>query len=207
MTRTTDPTTIMLAWLIAYPLVHDMARGCSIRAAVATAVAILAYAIAICAHAHSPGSTAVMVLASAHGPITLGSAPVRVTLSSTVEAAALRILLAKGAEKGTAILRLSGLSARAQPGVTYRIYFGLVEGAVPDERHALGTINFFNVVPLPGARPKPDQPIDFKVADQLNALLRSGEATAGLAVAVVPQGVVQPGSSPTIGSIELLEGI
>jgi hypothetical protein len=172
------------------------------------AVVILAGAIAVSAHAHSPahpGSPAMTVLASANGPITLGSAPVRVALSSTLEAAALRILLAKAAEKGTAILRLSGLSALAQPGVTYRIYFGLLEGTVPDEGHAVGTINFFNVVPLPGARPKPDQPIDFKVARQLHTLLGSGEATAGLAVAVVPEGTVQPGSSPAIGSIELLE--
>lgn len=186
---------------------RNPARHLSSRRAAVAAAVVLACAAVVAAPEQSsahPAGPAMTVLASAPGPIALGSAPVRVRLSSAVEAAALQTALKKAAAKGSAKLRLSGLSARAQPGVVYRVYFGLGEGAVPDEGHAVGSINFFNVVPLPGARPKPDQPIDFSVARQLKALLGSGAAAAGLAVAVVPKGAAQPESQPAIGSIELL---
>jgi len=151
--------------------------------------------------AHTGESTLVR-LAAAPGPITLGNAPVRVVLSSPLDASTRQAALAKAASRGKAILRLSRLSARAQPGITYQIYFGLPELAAPDVGHAVGTVNFFNVVFLPGGKGKPDHPFDFNVARQLGSVL--GQAVADLAVTVVPEGVAAPGSTPVIGAIELL---
>jgi hypothetical protein len=143
------------------------------------------------------------LLVSADGPIRLGNAPVRVLLSSPLEAGTQQRALGKAVERGTVILRVSRLSARTQPGVTFRLYFGLREGAAPDADHAVGTINFFNVVPLAGGKARPDRPVDFDVTRQLRGVL--GEGAAGLTVTVVPEGEVAPGSNPAIGRVELLE--
>ena len=101
------------------------------------------------------------------------------------------------------ILRVSGLYAPTQTGVIFRLYFGLREGVTPDANHAVGTINFFNVVPLVGGKVRPDRPVDFNVTRQLRGVL--GEGAAGLTVTVVPEGEVTTGSNPVIGRLELLE--
>ena len=148
------------------------------------------------------GGLGLVRLAAASGPITLGNVPVRVVLSLPQGTITHQAALVKAAARGKAILRLSRLSARAQPGITYQIYFGLPQHASPDISHAVGTVNFFNIVSLPGGKGKPDHSLDFNVARQLESVLR--QTLADLAVTVVPEGVTAPGSTPVIGAIELL---
>lgn len=136
------------------------------------------------------------VLASAPGPVALGPAPVRVVLAVS---SADRAALVRAAGAGKALLRLSHLSARAQPGVVWRVYVGLPEDTEPDEARGVGTVNFFNVVALAGGRPKADQPLDFAIGRQLGNL--TGEE--GVAVTFVAEGAPAPGSDATIGRIEI----
>lgn len=129
---------------------------------------------------------------NAGGPVHLGDATLRVPLT----AADGQALQAKPGHK--AVLILAGLSAATQPGITYRVYFGLPDGAAPDETHMVGTLNFYSAVQLDGAKPKPEPFQEFDVT----ALAAD---SANLAVILVPEGHTENGSAPVIKNITIVE--
>ena len=157
---------------------------------------------AVGGQSHNADARAAMTTraASAPGPIKLGDAPITIALSAT--GTGLAASLAAGRELE---LVASGLRAAQQPGITYRLYLGVPAGAAPDDAHYVGTINFFNVVPLAGARPKPDQPLHFDVTARVRSLLADQAHNGDLAVTVVPEGKTENGAQPEIQSIQIVE--
>ncbi|HEX9937029.1 MAG TPA: hypothetical protein VGB15_07895, partial [Longimicrobium sp.] len=85
-------------------------------------------------------------LAASGSPVTLGSAPTRVTLP----ASALRPALAS--RRGQRYeLRLEGVFVERNPGLAYHVYLNLPPAAErgargPDDAHYLGTLDFFEIV-------------------------------------------------------------
>jgi hypothetical protein len=135
--------------------------------------------------------------ASAPAPIRLGDSPVRVPLALGVSRDDARHRIAGRHVE----LVLTGIKADRQPGITYRVYFGLAPGAQPDDAHFVETINFFNDVALTGATPKPDQPRRFDITGLAVGALNSG---ADLSVTLVPEGRTQNGAQPEIGHIAVV---
>ncbi|MEI9993400.1 MAG: hypothetical protein WDM91_02300 [Rhizomicrobium sp.] len=140
-----------------------------------------------------------MTLASsAAGPLRLGDSPVRVLLASSGDRAGLQRKVAAGHRVE---LVLSGLSADRQPGIRYRVYFGLPAGAAPDDAHLVQAINFFNDVPLAGALPKPDVPLRFDITALAAKTLAAG---GDVAVTLVPEGRTENGAQPQIARIAIV---
>ncbi len=155
--------------------------------------ALFALALASSCDSNAAGGGAMTTLARSSGtPIHLGDSTLRVPLSNA-SAGGLRTL----APGRKAVLILDGLKAAQQPGITYRVYFGLPSGAAPDDAHLVGTINFYSAVPLAGAKPKPDPVLEFDVT----AL--AGES-GDFAVTLVPEGKTEANSAPEIKEITIV---
>ena len=142
------------------------------------------------------------------GPIALGDQPVRVALrDGKVESAP--AALPKRPPGKTLSLVLKGLSAAQQPGVIYHLYLGLPAGAVPaqdDPRH-VGTINFFNAVPLPGVERSGDAAspaYSIEVTDLIDTLQRRNLLGQPLSVTIVPAGTPASDAKPMVGEIALV---
>jgi hypothetical protein len=155
-------------------------------------VVLFALLTATACDSNATGTNPVMTLAwNASGPVHLGAAIVRVPLANTP---ALRAT----PPGHKVVLVLSGLSAASQPGITYRVYFGVPEGKAPDEAHLVGTINFYEAVQLIGGKPKPEPSLEFDVT----ALARDLNAPS---VTLVPDGKSELNSAPQIKGIAIVE--
>lgn len=117
------------------------------------------------------------------GPVTLGAAPVRTTVTVPPE------LLAHRRGGGAVVLSLTGLSTEVQPGVLYRVQLG--EGGP-----VLGHINFFNVATGGAAS------FSFDAGPALDRA-KPGDT---LTVVLTPEGRADPGARPVVGSVKLLPG-
>jgi tyrosinase len=158
--------------------------------------------------------------AAATGGITLGGGPVRVTLSSprTVGAAVPPPPLGARVEQlpdtSQIYLVIKNLRAAAQPGVLYHLYVELPSGAPPAvaEGHYVGSINFFDAVPLPDheghAAAAPDiagKTFSFEVTDVVRRLRSEGKLGDSPSVMIVPAGTPVAQAKPVVGEIEIVE--
>lgn len=149
------------------------------------------------------------VILRASGPISLGTAPVRIplTLVGTSDRGSFAARLDK-LERGRRIyLVLRRLSTTEQPGVLYHLYFDLPAGAKPakNESRFAGSLNFFDT-PNPGA-PGPERAafLSFDITDIARNLkarhLLSDEPT----LTISPSGPPAAGAKPVIGEVEIIE--
>ena len=134
-----------------------------------------------------PVMAATRVLATASRPVELGAGPTRVAL-----------VVPKGANLRAAAGRnvyviLQGLQTKLQPGVLYRLYLNLPEGAKPDAAHYIGMINFYDAAGT-GQHEHP-----FEVTEK-RALLDDEANT----ITIVPRGKPVKGSKTMIQRIELI---
>lgn len=103
------------------------------------------------------------------------------------------------------VLVMDGVSASAQPGTVFDVY-GKVGSNAPDSGLYLGSVNFFDAVPLgqQGAKPKR------LTLDVTDALSQANIALTQIDVFTyyfVPVDPVAPGSDPVIQRVELLREI
>lgn len=95
----------------------------------------------------------VRTLASTKQAIRLAKGPVMTVL---VPSGARELSVPSAVSKGQRVrLLLSGLAVQQQPGVVYHVYLNLPANPTPsdEDRHRVGTLNFFNAVNV-----KPDDP-------------------------------------------------
>ena len=165
-------------------------------------------------------SSAAMAAAAAPG-IALGSGPVRVKLSTPPSAAAAAPTAALGArveqlpDTSRIYLLVKNLKASAQPGVLYHVYLDLPSGTSPAAAagHYVGTINFFDAVPLPdheghaaAAAPADTAKIvSFDVTDVAQRLRAEGRLSDTPNVTIVPDRAPAAQAKPVIGEIEIVE--
>jgi hypothetical protein len=149
------------------------------------------FLLAAACHSAEPDGSVNVVARS--GAIRLGSSPLAVPLTSVASPAKLDLTrktlpVFKGHVCGGATRHhLSNLSGNRLAGAA---------GCSPLRRHDQF---FFSAVPLPGAMPKTDQPIELDVT-ALAAKLLNGK----LSVLVVPEGVPGTSATPEIKSIDLI---
>jgi hypothetical protein len=152
------------------------------------------------------------VLLSASGPFKLGAGPVDIPLHAAqgVPGGSFSGKIAALAPGESMYLVLRGLSAAAQPGVVYNIYVGAARATQSDTNSQpqgrAGTLNFFNVVPLKGAKAaraaQSTRSID--VTEVLKKLQASGLLGAQLIVTVWPSGSPVAAAKPAIGRVDLV---
>jgi hypothetical protein len=140
------------------------------------------------------------------GEIVLGDKPVRVVLDPPPSAPGTSVAsrLGETARDRRVYLLVSGLRARQQPGVLYHVYLDPPSGA--DDRQYVGSINFFNSVPLPGAEGSASPTFSFDITDQVRALQLRQRLADPLAVTVVPAGAPARNAQAVIGEIALVAG-
>ena len=120
----------------------------------------LAAALPVRAATQNPGSAAPegngksMTIAVAGGPVVLGNGPTQVVC----EAKNLGFRVQTLTPNQRIYLVLRELHAAEQPGVLYHLYLDLPQGSQPEKNdpHYVGSLNFFNAVPLEGASAGPD---------------------------------------------------
>jgi tyrosinase len=144
------------------------------------------------------------MLLSARGPFRLSAAPVEIPLHGDFSLPAKVTALTPG-ERIYLVLR--ELSADEQPGVVYRIYLGgVAEAKKEDQGRLLGTVNFFNAVPLrdakPGARAGSTRSID--VTEVLRKLRAASNLREPVTVTIQPSGAPVATAKPMIGRVELV---
>ncbi len=150
-------------------------------------------------------------LARSAGPLSLGTQPATAALAGP----ALASPLAAAGHRRYLLLR--GLTASAQPGVTYSVYLDLPAGVTPtaNDPRWLGTVNFFAARP-PGAPPGPDAPsprnhdeerlfFSFDLTDTLAALRRGGLLLPHTTVTFIPDGRPQHGARVVVGRLEIVD--
>jgi hypothetical protein len=139
---------------------------------------------------------------AAAGPVALAAETTRVPLVPSAAAGGLRQQLAGLGQQ--LFLVLDDLQASEQPGIIYEIYLGLPPGAAPatDDRHFVGTLNFFAVAPPNTSR----RSRSYNVTALIPLLLSQGLSDDNLAVTIVGRVQSQPPAAvhPTVGSIALV---
>jgi hypothetical protein len=140
---------------------------------------------------------------SAEGPFRLSAGPVEIRLHGAFALSTTVSALAPG-ERIYLVLRK--LSADQQPGVVFSIYLGSAVEAKEDDRRFLGTVNFFNAVPLkgekPGARPGSTRSIDVTAA--LKKLGAASLLTESATLTIEPSSPPAVTAKPVIGRAELV---
>jgi tyrosinase len=165
--------------------------------------------VAFALHAASPRSS---------GPITLGAAATTVTLASAAAAPAPNNIAPENANRLPAelkalpgnrqfVLRLENVTANAEPGISYDVYYGLAPGQQPSHESPafVGTLSLFGVAKMadmPGMADAPGQTFSFVVTQPVQQAL-NGAANAASTVTLVPTGKPNESAAPTIGSISL----
>jgi hypothetical protein len=141
---------------------------------------------------------------AAAGSVTLAGETSRVPLLPSAGAANLRRQLADLGQQRPLFLVLDDLQASDQPGIVYEVYVGLPRGKVPtsDDRHYVGTLNFFAVAPPNTVR----RTRSYNVTALVPILLSQGSADDGIAVTIVARtGSPSASSGPaTIGRVALI---
>jgi tyrosinase len=151
-----------------------------------------------------PDQSGDKLMLSAHGPFRLGAAPIEIPLRGD---SSLRAAVAELGPTERIYLVLSELSADEQPGVVFRIYLtGTADAKKEDKGQLLGTVNFFNTVPLkaakPGARAGSTRSID--VTEILRNLSIANRLREPVIMTIRPSGAPVASSKPVIGRVELV---
>jgi hypothetical protein len=144
------------------------------------------------------------VIATAAGPVELGAAPVRVTLTPTAAGKTLASLLAALGPDRHVSLVLRDLRTGEPPNVLYHLDLDLPPGAQPgkDESRHVGVLNFYAVVPGAPANSAFVQSYDLTSA--LRALRARGALSDRPTVTFYPVGTPAAGAKAVIGRIELV---
>jgi len=155
--------------------------------------------------------TDMLATTASGGPIALGAVPVRAVLQPPAAAGAPLAARIQALGAGRQIyLVLRGLRAQEQPGIVYNLYLALPSGAAPRENDPryVGTLNFFNAVPLPGAEPPSGegapQEYSFDVTELVEALQARKALSDPLTVTIVPAGTPASTTKPLIQEIRLV---
>jgi hypothetical protein len=170
--------------------------------ALTVCVALAGYAAGSMTKADATMENAGAVVLARSAPVSLGNKAVRIALPGG------RGLAAKLAQRSSGQhvqLVMLHLSAHEQPGISYKVYLGLSDGAAPDEWHFVEAINFYNAVGLDGHPPKQPPSAVFDVTALASKVAAKGLADAELSVTFVPDGEPAPGSMPVISAIQLME--
>jgi tyrosinase len=144
-----------------------------------------------------------MTIATA-GPVALGNDATQIVLEAKNLASRMETL----APNRHIYLVLKDPHAEAQPDTLYHVYLDLPQGLKPEKggAHDLGTLNFFNAVPLEGG-PKNIRTMirSFDVTALLKNLRQSNALGDTITVTIVPSGVPAPGAKPSIARVEIVE--
>ena len=143
------------------------------------------------------------ILASA-GPVALGDRTVRVALPNKGKPS-LAARLSNIPGHRSVQLVLSGMTARRQPGVIFRVYFSLQPQAPLDDAHFIDTINFYSAVTPAGAQSKLSDKAVFDITQIAARISAESPQRSEPALVFVPGGKVLPGSEPRIESLQLIE--
>lgn len=146
-----------------------------------------------------------MTIATASGPVVLGNGPTQVVCEARNLAARVETLT----QNQRIYLVLRELHAAEQPGVLYHLYLDLPQGSKPekDDPHYVGSVNFYNAVPLEGGRAGSNAKL-FRSYD-LTALLKNLQQRNPLSdrttITIIPSGVPAISAKASIGRIEIME--
>jgi hypothetical protein len=132
--------------------------------------------------------------------IRLASEPVVVVLDGP---AASRL----SAASSHVFLRIKDLRAQKQPGVLFHIYLDLPAGAHPrkDDPRYVGTFNFFNAAMGTEPPPGSSQALAFDLRPVVQELRAKGMLSKQTTITILPVGVCEAESRPSIGRLELIE--
>jgi tyrosinase len=149
------------------------------------------------------------------GPVTLGAAPVRASLtlpSAPLFAAAPQtvapLALAPPVDRNYYLV-LGSITLQGDPGAaTYNVYFDLPEGAAAPSTEGpnyVGTLNFFGVSADHDHDEGGGHGVTFNVTEAVKNLQASGKLSANPSVTLVPRGEGLDQAKPTVGEMSLVE--
>jgi tyrosinase len=147
------------------------------------------------------------------GPVTLGSGPTIVRLTTGPSSRYFARLRTASMARRPFYLRVAGVRITRQPGVSYEVHLDPAPiAALPDRtsRSYIGTINVFGAViqgtrngpgPAPYTHPRN---YSFVITDLVRNLLQAGRLTVPLNVMLVPTGTPRRDAAPTVDNISLV---
>jgi tyrosinase len=143
-----------------------------------------------------------MTIAGA-GPVALGSEATEVVLDTKNLASRVQAL----ASNRHIYLVLREPRAEVQPDTLYHIYLALPHGTKPEKGgpYDVGTLNFYNAVPLEGGATASGQFRSFDVTGLLKNLQQRNALSDQTTVTIVPSGFPAAGAKPSIGRVEIVE--
>jgi hypothetical protein len=158
--------------------------------------------------AQAAGEAATTFAAITH-PVVLGQSSVRVSLEPVVKSDTRTLSQTVGelASGKHIYLVVKDLRTIEAPGVLYRIYLDLPEGTQPNrvDPHYVGSVNFFNVQSLGGAADdKGSRGFSFDITAVLKNLRAQDLLCEKTTVTIIPSGVPEGKSQPSIGRLELV---
>src|ERR1041385_3129867 len=177
-------------------------------AGIALAV-LLAYSGIFAAHsAQDMQSPTATVLAASSQPVELTATPGRVKLTSGTgdKNTGLDQMLESLPASRNIYLVITGLHAVKEPGTLFHLYVDLPEGVTPkpDSAWHIGSINFYNAVPVPDApKDKPELPVSIDITGILRNLHYSQKLTPDTTVTIMPTRPREAGAEPMIGHIAI----
>jgi hypothetical protein len=148
------------------------------------------------------------VLAASTQSVELTANPVRVKLTSEMsdKNTTLDQMLESLPASRNVYLVVTGLHAVKEPGTLFHLYLDLPEGVTPKPDNAwhIGSINFYNAVPVPDApKDKPESPVSIDITNVLRNLRSSQKLTPETTVTIMPTRPLEAGSEPIIGHITI----
>jgi len=156
---------------------------------------------------------AMMRRGAAGAPVTLGAAPVRVSLPT--QTGDEDFSLTAGVEtldQRRLYVVAKGLETQVQPGVLYHVYLGLPAGSDPQghESHYVGSLNFFgshgghgethDVTPS-----GPEKFVSFDITEVARRLKTEDALDAEPSVTIAPAGEPDSAAQPVLGELTLVE--
>src|SRR5438270_380608 len=173
------------------------------------ALLLFAYSVIFASQCKSMQSSKEMVLAASAHAVELTAKPVRVELVSekSDKNRSLSQILESLPASRNAYLVLTGLHAVKQPGTLFHLYLDLPEDVSPKPGNAwhLGSINFYNAVPVPDApKDKPTLPISIDITSVMRKLHSSQKLTSVNTVTIAPTRALEPDSKPMIEHIAIV---
>ena len=179
--------------------------GLAFLVALAAGLLIIYYAVA--QNSGPPdsgkGSNQPMTLA-AGGPVTLDNEPARVLLEGSNIVSRVQAL----PHSHHIYLVLREQHAAEQPGILYHVYLNLPQDAKPakGDVHYVGTLNFYNAVPLEGGGGSNSGIFrSYDVTALVKNLLQQKALGDQITVTIAPSGTATANAKASIGRIELVE--
>jgi hypothetical protein len=138
-------------------------------------------------------------------PIVLGLQPTTATLRSADPNRLLSVRLREMAPDRRFFLILDQLRADKQPGVLYAVFLDLpeTETSSPDQAHFAGVLNFYSATK--GAHLGGGPSESFEVTLLLRDLAARKKLRRPTVITIIPQGRPEPGATPSIERVELIE--